>query len=417
LQNIVHFSEGNMAGKNSGKRAIVIGGSMAGLFAGLQLRRRGFAVDVYERVDSELAGRGAGIVAQPAVHRALRELGIPTEGLGVEMTTRKILDAEGRTIIESECPQTLTAWERLYRLLRDALPAANYRRGIGLKRFEQSAQSVVAHFSDGSEASADLLVGADGIRSTVRQQLLPDLNPLYAGYVAWRALIPEQSIPPAIHRELFEHMTFCLPPGEQFLGYPVAGPGNDLRPGHRRYNVVWYRPADEATELQRLLTDETGVTHAISIPPPLIRRGAMAEMRAAAERLVAPQFRAIARLMDEPVLQPIYDLETPRMAFGRVAVIGDAAFVARPHVGAGVSKACDDALALAEAVVRDDIEPALIRFEAQRLPVGRRIIERARHLGAYLQATQTAAERANAERYSNAQAVISETALIDFLDA
>ena len=82
-------------------------------------------------------------------------------------------------------------------------------------------------------------------------------------------------------------------------------------------------------------------------------------MRAAAERLVAPQFRAIARMMDEPVLQPIYDLETPRMAFGRVAIIGDAAFVARPHVGAGVSKACDDALALAEALAADDIEPAL----------------------------------------------------------
>ena len=79
----------------------------------------------------------------------------------------------------------------------------------------------------------------------MRQQLLPDLKPLYAGYVAWRALLPEQAIPPAIHRELFEYMTFCLPPGEQFLGYPVAGPDNDLRPGHRRYNVVWYRPADE----------------------------------------------------------------------------------------------------------------------------------------------------------------------------
>ena len=82
-------------------------------------------------------------------------------------------------------------------------------------------------------------------------------------------------------------------------------------------------------------------------------------MRAAAERLVAPQFRAIARLMDEPVLQPIYDLETPRMAFGRVAIIGDAAFVARPHVGAGVSKACDDASALADARRADDVEPAL----------------------------------------------------------
>jgi 2-polyprenyl-6-methoxyphenol hydroxylase-like FAD-dependent oxidoreductase len=398
------------------RRAIIIGGSMSGLFAGLQLCRRGFAVDIHERVDSELAGRGAGIVAQPAVHRALRELGISTDGLGVEMTTRKILDAEGRTVIESQCPQTLTAWERLYRLLRDAFPAAHYHRGIGLKHFEQNAQSVVAHFSDGSEASADLLVGADGIRSTVRQQLLPDLNPLYAGYVAWRVMLPERAIPLAIHDELFEYMTFCLPPGEQFLGYPVAGPDNDLRPGHRRYNVVWYRPADEHTELQRLLTDERGVTHTISIPPPLIRRDAIADMRAAAERLVAPQFRVIARLMDEPVLQPIYDLETPRMAFGRVAIIGDAAFVARPHVGAGVSKACDDALALAEAVAHDDIAPALARFEAERLPVGRRVIERARHLGAYLQATQTAAERAHADRYSNAQAVINETALIGFLD-
>jgi 2-polyprenyl-6-methoxyphenol hydroxylase-like FAD-dependent oxidoreductase len=333
------------------------------------------------------------------------------------MTTRKILDAEGRVVVEAHCPQTLTAWERLYRILRDAFPAAHYHRGIGLKGFEQTGRSVTAHFTDGRSVAADLLVGADGIRSNVRQQLLPDLDPLYAGYVAWRSLLSEQAIPPAIHRELFEHMAFCLPPGEQFLGYPVAGPDNDLRPGHRRYNVVWYRPTAEDTELQRLLTDDRGVTHALSIPPPLIRQEHIAAMRAAAERLVAPQFRAIARLMDEPVLQPIYDLETPRMAFGRVAVIGDAAFVARPHVGAGVSKACEDASALADAVASDDIEPALVKFEAQRLPVGRRIIERARHLGAYLQATQTDEERAHAGRYSTAQAVIAETALVDFLEA
>jgi len=402
----------------SGRRAIVIGGSMSGLFAGLMLRRRGFAVEVYERVESELSGRGAGIVAQPVVARTLRDLGIDPVDLGVEMTMRKVLDAEGRIVCEVACPQTLTAWERLYRLLRDAFPAAHYRRGIGLTGFEQSSRSVTAHFSDGSRAEADLLIGGDGIRSTVRQQLLPKLNPLYAGYVAWRALLPEQSIPPVVHRELFEFMTFCLPPGEQFLGYPVAGPDNDLRVGHRRYNVVWYRPADEATELQLLLTDETGFIHAISIPPPLIRQAAIAQMRSAAERLVAPQFRAVAKLMDEPVLQPIYDLETPRMAFGRVAIIGDAAFVARPHVAAGVSKAVDDATALVEALDGEvDVAAALTRFEARRLPIGRRIIERARHLGAYLQATRTLEEQARSERHSNAQAVIEETAVLNFLEA
>src|SRR5262249_22772831 len=207
---------------------------------------------------------------------------------------------------------------------------------------------------------------------------------------------------PAIHRELFEYMSFCLPPGEQFLGYPVAGPDNDLRTGHRRYNVVWYRPADESTKLKWLLTDESGTTHAISIPPPLIRRDAIAEMRADAERLIAPQMREIVRLIDEPILQPIYDLATPLMAFGRVAILGDAAFVARPHVAAGVAKAADDASALVAALEEtSDVEAALRKFEAARLPVGHRIIQRARHLGAYLQARQvTEEERAHSARYS-----------------
>jgi len=239
------------------------------------------------------------------------------------------------------------------------------------------------------------------------------------GYVAWRALIAEAAIPPATHRTLFETMSFCLPPGEQFLGYPVAGPDNDLRPGHRRYNVVWYRPAEEATTLQWLLTDESGTRHAISIPPPLIRRAAIAAMRADAERLIAPQMREIVRLIDEPILQPIYDLETPRMAFGRVAIMGDAAFVARPHVAAGVAKAADDAMALTAALADEsDVETALRRFESVRLPVGRRIIQRARHLGAYLQALkETEEERAHSARYGIPEAVLSETAVLDFLYA
>jgi len=400
------------------RRAVIIGGSMSGLLSGLLLRRAGWAVDICERVESELSGRGAGIVAQAELIARLRALGLPTGDLGVAITTRKILDAHGRFTHEYECPQVLTAWERVYRLLRDAFPSVHYHRGRGLARFAQDATKVIAHFSDGESISADLLVGADGIRSTVRQQCAPDVAPLYAGYSAWRALIAESAFPPDVHSDLFEFMTFTLPPGEQFLGYPVAGPDNDLRQGHRRYNVVWYRPAEEKTKLQWLLTDARGVTHAISIPPPLIRREVSAEMRADAERLLGPQFRQIARMMEEPILQPIYDLESRHMAFGRVAIIGDAAFVARPHVAAGVSKAADDAAALVEALTAErDVVQALRRFEAARLPENSRIIERARHLGAYLQATRTKAEQARAGRHSTDQAVITETAVLDFLYA
>jgi 2-polyprenyl-6-methoxyphenol hydroxylase-like FAD-dependent oxidoreductase len=396
-------------------RALVIGGSMSGLLAGIMLNRRGWQVDIFERVESELAGRGAGIVAQGELIARLDALGLDTRDLGVAITTRKILDRDGRVTATTECPQVLTAWERVYRVLRDAFPPEHYHRSRGLKAFTQTATGVVAHLNDGSTVQADVLVGADGLRSTVRQQCLPEVVPLYAGYVAWRALLAESAIPPDIHRQLFDMMVFCLPPGEQCLGYPVAGPDNELRVGQRRYKVVWYRPADEGSELPWLLTDERGVAHTISIPPPLIRRDAITAMRAAAERLLAPQFRDVVRLIDEPILQPIYDLESPRLAFGRVAIIGDAAFVARPHVAAGVSKAADDAAALAAALDSGDVESGLCRFEAQRLPQGRKIIERARHLGAYLQATQTAEERARSERHGIPEAVLAETAVLDFL--
>jgi len=389
---------------------------MSGLLAALLLRRQGWDVDVFERVEKELSGRGAGIVAQPELRETLRALGLKVRDLGVEVTTRQLLDASGRRQGLLTCPQILTAWERVYRILRDAFPPAHYHRGKGLQGFSQTSDGVAAQFSDGATEQADLLIGADGLRSTVRQRCLPDLLPLYAGYVAWRALIAEQDIPQAAHKQLFSFMSFCLPPGEQCLGYPVAGPDNDLRPGHRRYNLVWYRPAEETTELQDLLTDENGVTHTISIPPPLISRAAIAAMRDAAERLIAPQLRNVVRLIAEPILQPIYDLATPSMAFGRVAILGDAAFVARPHVAAGVSKAADDAVALADALARtEDVAAALRDFEAARLPIGHRIIERARHLGAYLQAEQTEEERARSARHGIPDAVLAETAVLDFL--
>jgi 2-polyprenyl-6-methoxyphenol hydroxylase-like FAD-dependent oxidoreductase len=404
-----------MPQRRAQRRALIIGGSMSGLLAALMLKQNGWQVEVFERAESGLAGRGAGIVAQPEMIARLAGLGLDTHDIGVPVTARKIFDREGKLVASGVCPQVLTAWERVYHMLRGAFPDAHYHFGRSFRTLQQDASGVLAYFTDGRTERADLLIGADGLRSNVRQKFLPTVSPLYAGYVAWRAIVSESGLPQQIHDDLFDALAFCLPPGEQFLGYPIAGPDDDLRFGRRRYNIVWYRPAEPTRELPWLLTDDTGVLHSVSIPPPLIRREAIAAMRAAAERLLAPQFRVIVDLIEEPLLQPIYDMESPQLCFGRVAIIGDAAFVARPHVAAGLSKAADDAAALATALETDDVSGALLRFEAERLPEGRKIVERARHLGAYLQATRNAEEQERSARHSIPNAVLAETALLDFL--
>jgi 2-polyprenyl-6-methoxyphenol hydroxylase-like FAD-dependent oxidoreductase len=397
-------------------RAAIIGGSMSGLIAGLMLRRAGWDAVIFERSDEELSGRGAGIVAQPELIDTLGALGLATAELGVRTGLRRMFDRAGRITIERPCEQVLTAWERVYRLLRDAFPAEHYHRDREFVGLEKTPDGVGVRFSDGSRTDADVMIGADGLRSSVRAQFQPQAQPVYASYVGWRALIPEAALPPDIHRDLFDGMAFCLPPGEQMLGYPVAGPNNDLRVGHRRYNMIWYRPADETTHLRRLLTDADGRLHPVSIPPPLIRREEMAIVHDDARRLLAPQFATLFTGVAHPILQPIYDLESPQLAFGRVAIIGDAAFVARPHVGAGVLKAAGDARALADSLmISDDVLAALRAFEAERLPVGRRIVAHARHLGAYLQATRNNAEREASGRHGVPEAVLTETALVDFL--
>ena len=236
-------------------------------------------------------------------------------------------------------------------------------------------------FADGTRISGDLLIGADGGCSTVRTQFLPDVKPEYAGYVAWRALIAETEVTAVARDALFEHLTFCIPDGELLISYPVPARDGDIRPGHRDYNVVWYRPVDEAT-LADLNTDAAGRRHE-QVPPPLIRPEVTAAVKADARALLAPAVADVFVRSEQPFFQAIFDFASPRLVFGRVALLGDAAFVARPHVGAGVTKAALDAACLADApAAQPDLDAALAYYDRERRRFGDWIVARSRDLGA-----------------------------------
>ena len=369
---------------------LVVGGSLGGLMAAGMLHRAGHEVQLLERSPRSLQGRGAGIVTHDSLRVALQAAGVQVDDtLGVAVESRVVLDPSGAAQCTWQHPQVLTSWGRLYALLRAAVPAACQRLGasvVSVQSVQSGDEGVSALLATGETVQGDLLIGCDGLRSSVRGQLLPTVLPQYAGYVAWRGVCDEAALSRHTRQTLFGHFGFGLPNGEQMIGYPVAGADDRTDVGHRRWNFVWYRPAAAGTELAALMTDADGQHHPEGIPPQQVSWRHIAAMRQAARELLAPQFAEIVEKTALPFLQPIFDLVSPTLAVDRVALLGDAAFVARPHVGMGVSKAGEDALALAECIAADGATArALQRYDALRRPAGLAVVARARQLGAYLQ--------------------------------
>jgi 2-polyprenyl-6-methoxyphenol hydroxylase-like FAD-dependent oxidoreductase len=252
--------------------------------------------------------------------------------VGIAVGGRAVLARDGGITAEIAMPQFCTSWARLHTMLSNVFPEDRIRRGLTAVAFDQDTTGVTAHLSNGEALKGEVLIGADGVRSTVRRQTLPKLELAYAGYVGWRGMVDEQALSPATHATLFHRFAWGLIPGEHIVGYPVPGLGDEVTPGRRCYNFVWYRPVEAEPALREMQTDTAGRHYPDGIPPQAIRRHFISALRRDASAVFCEAWAEVVRKVDQPLFQPIGDLESSQMSFGRVALLGDAAYVARPHV-------------------------------------------------------------------------------------
>jgi 2-polyprenyl-6-methoxyphenol hydroxylase-like FAD-dependent oxidoreductase len=358
---------------SSRPRAIVVGGSLGGLLAATTLRAAGWEAQVYERSSHALESRGGGLVLQPEVIEAFRFAGLDYGVLGVQSDDRIYLDASDRVVYRRHMPQLQTSWSMLYNIMHRALPDGSVHSGERLVSFRETAGTVTALFDSGRVETGDLLVGADGAHSTVRKQLLPNVEPHYAGYVAWRGMVPERAVDAEAAKRLSNAFVFQQGDDHMLLEYLVPGETGSTSDGVRQRNWVWFRKVRGGKDLTRLLTGRDGTPRRLALPPGLTRDCDIAALRRDAKVLLAPSLRALVLATEEPFIQAIVDLGVPRMRFGATVLIGDAAFVPRPHTAGGAAKAATNAISLARALQTGVPHPTdrLATWEAQQLALGR----------------------------------------------
>lgn len=340
------------------RTVLIAGAGIGGLTLGVALRRAGFSVRVFERAAS-LRPVGAGITMQTNAILAFRTIGLDAEvaAAGQAMKRGSILDWRGRllgTMLVDEMARELGApmiaihRARLQEVLQKALGPEPLTLGVQVVGFREEAGSVVARLSDGTEVSGDLLVGADGLRSTVRAQLLNDGNPQYAGYTSWRGVCEV----PGIADTASTSETWG--PGLRFGVVPI-GQGR----------TYWFATANaptggvDAPDAHGELLPRFGHWHT--------------PIRSLIEQT---PLTAIVRtdIYDRPPVQS--------WAWGRVVLLGDAAHPMTPNMGQGGGQAVEDAVVLARCLASEpDLSAALTRYQALRVPRANFFVNQSRRLG------------------------------------
>lgn len=370
-------------------RVAVAGGSLGGLNAGLWLRSVGCEVTIYERSSHLLEGRGVGIVLHPATVRYLLRHGMALPTFAAAVGKLRYLDRRGAVAHESPCHYWFASYSSLYRAFLGFFGRERYRLGCEVCAQEERKDGVRVRLADGTEESAELLVWADGIRSTGRGWIAPKASLQYAGYLAWRGTVGAGDVSSSTFAWLQESVTYVLLQPGHALAYPIAQ-ADDARGAGSRINWVWYWNVG-ATHLDTFMTDQDGVRQPVSVPPGSVREDLVEQLRERARSELPPQLAEVVVGTARPFLQLIGDVEVRRMASKRACLIGDAAFVARPHIAAGTAKAAEDAWQLAQFLVRceGDVEGALYLWEPRQRDLGARVVARSREVGRQMQVEGT----------------------------
>jgi 2,6-dihydroxypyridine 3-monooxygenase len=361
----------------------VVGGSLGGLTAACVLRDAGYEVDVYERSGGALQGRGAGIAAlEQTLRYPVRRGGMPLADFCSTTGWIRFLHPNGGVRYQHRHRYVFSSWNAVYRALTGVFPAQRYHLGREVASFRDVGSKVEVTFADAEVRLVDLLVCADGITSGSRARLLPAVSPHYAGYVAWRGVLPESQLSAAAFDRLHDAITYQQLPAGHILVYPIPAGEGPVRVGERLMNMVWYRNADPG-ELGRVLTDRHGEARPVSVPPGLVSPGLVRELREQARDLLAPAIAEFVLGVQEPFVQAIFDIGVPQMAFGRTCLLGDAAFAVRPHAAAGTAKAAEDGWVLGEELLNagGDVLAALESWQRRQLRLGAELLARTRWIG------------------------------------
>jgi 2,6-dihydroxypyridine 3-monooxygenase len=362
-------------------RVAIVGGSLGGLTAACVLRDIGCKVTVFERSPVELSGFGAGIVVQEATVRYLVErLGVDLADISTPSRVLQYLGMDGSVTFERPSPYRFTAWNAVYRHLFDALGAENYRLGHAMVGIEADG---IVRFTNGHVEKADLVVVADGVASTARRRLLPGVDPVYSGYVGWRGTVTESQLSHETFGVLGDAITYGLIDSSHIVAYQIPSVAGGLGEGERLVNFVWYRNVAEGPELDELMTARDGIPRPLALQPGLVQERHVDAIRSTAADVLPPPLAEMVIRTPQPFVQAIVDVEVPQMVFGRVCLIGDDAFTARPHAAAGTAKAAENGWALARALEASggNIDAALSVWEPDQLELGRNLVARARDIG------------------------------------